>query len=612
MHPTSLMITSSHTMIFTVVDYPVVTSLQPGPQVPELELTHVKTAVMIAFIVRLFPLFFYLNQGPDTIITTWNSMNTLTFEINISLKFDHCSIIFTPFAVYVSWSILDFASWYMHSHPYMYRLFQYVLIFVIGMIVMVTANKMFQIFNGWAGVGIMSFVLLGWCYGRAVANTVALQAVLYNGVRDIGVIFGMVWIATNFTSWEIQHMLASAKEFVVTYPLLAMIVAATWKSAQFGLHPWLASAMYGATPVCALLPSSTIVDAGIFLLIRISPLMENHQTALTSCLSLGADTTFFTATWPLTHNDFKKFVAFSTSSQLDLMMVTIGLNQPQHAFLHICTHVFLNAILLLCSASIIDSLIDDQDIRYIGAMLDLTPLTYSCVTIGSLALTGTPFLAGFFSKDAIIESLNTSHLNAWALFLTLLATSYTAIYSMRMVFFVVMRHPRFKALSPINESNAAVINPIKRLAWGSIIPGVLITSNFLRMKSPVMTMPPFLKLGGVAVTILSVLIALELASHTSKQNSRTPTLPALQFSFMLRFFPAIMHRFTPKLNLSVGQLIASHLVEQTWVEKSARKAITSHNLPLFSTASKMHQGIVKTYLSIFFLTMIFMLLVFLP
>lgn len=556
-----------------------------------------KNAVKMAFFVSLPPLLVLIQETSSTVINAkWFSLAILLLPF--SLQYDAYTIIFLPVAFLVTWSILEYSIWYIQIDPKINVFFKYLLIFLLAIVLLVSAGNLFLLFLGWEGVGFMSFILIGWYHGRSPAATAALQAVIYNRAGDIGFIITVCWLLINTQSLALPYVLSLPPSIIL---LLGFISAAASKSAQFGFHPWLASAIEGPTPVSALLHSSTIVVAGIFLLIRIHPLLSQNSTALTICLCLGSISTFYAAYYALIQNDIKKIIAYSTSSQLGLMIVAIGLNLPYLAFFHICTHAFFKAMLFLCSGLIIHALNEEQDIRKIGGLQRALPITTTCLSIGSFALIGIPFLAGFYSKDAIIEATATSHVNSLALLLTLVATAFTAIYSIRIVYYASIVYPRTNPVLLYDENDKRVLNPLLRLVIGSILAGLVIYYVTLPDFPTTHTMPTYIKLIALIVTILAFAVAYDLAKTYWTTPSEDITLSK---ECDPTFYEKLFHRTVTEITLNSAWQVISHALESIVLKKfGPSHAEIAQMLPI-KIVRVSQTGLIKTYLAVFFITLI--------
>nr|AAW68003.1 NADH dehydrogenase subunit 5 [Limnonectes bannaensis] len=560
-----------------------------------------KLAVKVAFFISLIPLVILIHLGSDNttnISAKWEWLNMGLSTLDMNFKFDKYQIMFLPIALLVSWSILEFSSWYMENDPKMNTFSKHLLTFLLAMIILTSSGNLVTLFLGWEGVGIMSYLLIGWYNARSDAAVAALQAVLYNRIGDIGFLLAFCWIYKNSLSTSLDYIFSSAPP---TPLLLAFIVAAASKSSQFMLHPWLVSAMEGPTPVSALLHSSTMVVAGVFLLIRIHPIITQNQTALTICLCLGAISSAFAAFSALTQNDVKKIIAFSTSSQLGLMMVSIGIDLPNLAFFHICTHAFFKAMLFLCAGLVIHNLFDNQDIRRMGGLYKDLPITTSCMTVGSLALMGTPFLIGFYSKDAIIEATTNSYANTTAILLTLVATAFTAVYSLRLIYYASLTQPRSNPLVITGEESSSVKTPIIRLALGSIIMGP--TLFFLLFPSFPMThtMPAFMKLAALVITALSFLLAYDLAQLTWFSSPKKHA-PLKKYDPI--FYSLFIHRIIVVTTLNSAWQVITHIIEEAWASWTGTRALPSTMIYFDRAMQVTHMAMIQLYMGALFIALL--------
>ncbi len=428
-----------------------------------------------------------IEHQPVTIpLFTWFDVGNL--KVNWALCFDSLSTLMIVVVNTVSFLIHIYSIGYMAKDRSIPRFMAYLSLFTFMMLILVTADNLLQLFFGWEGVGMTSYLLIGYWYDRPAANAAAIKAFIVNRVGDLGFVLGLGALFLTFNTLNIPSIIAalpaaqdsSLLMFGFSIPSLELIavllfIGAMGKSAQLGLHTWLPDAMQGPTPVSALIHAATMVTAGVFLLVRMSALYELAPIAREIVMIVGACTAFFAGTIALTQNDIKRVIAYSTCSQLGYMFFAIGVSAYSAAMFHLTTHAFFKALLFLGAGSVIHALSDEHDMRKMGGIWRLIPLTYTMMWIGSLALAGIPFFAGYYSKSLIFEAAWTSHLGLApvACALALVTVFLTAFYSWRLLWLTFHGTPRAseQVMGYIHESPFVMVIPIFILSIGSIFVG---------------------------------------------------------------------------------------------------------------------------------------------
>ena len=418
------------------------------------------------------------------------------FIANWSINIDPLSSIMLVVVTFVSALVHIYSIGYMSHDPHKPRFMSYLSLFTFSMLVLVVSDNFLQLFFGWEGVGLCSYLLIGFWYKKESANNAAIKAFIVNRVGDFGLAIGIFLIFFYFGTINFKEVFDLAPQFLekkivffgfesslITLICLFLFIGAMGKSAQFLLHTWLPDAMEGPTPVSALIHAATMVTAGVFLVVRCSPLFEYSQTALNLVTIVGMITAIFAASVALVQNDIKKIVAYSTCSQLGYMFFAAGVGAYHVAMFHLFTHAFFKALLFLGSGSVIHAFKDEQDIRNMGGVRKKLPYTYIFMLIGTLALTGFPFLSGFYSKDAIIEFayLRNSTLGNYAATIGIFTAFLTSIYSWRLIFktFHGPYNNKKVLINETHESPIIMLAPLLLLSIGAIFAGYYFKETFI-------------------------------------------------------------------------------------------------------------------------------------
>ena len=414
------------------------------------------TCLISTFFISLFGFYEVALLNCCTYIKLGSWINSELLNVDWGFMFDSLTVIMCCVVTFVSSLVHLYSTEYMAHDPHLSRFMSYLSLFTFFMLILVTADNFVQMFVGWEGVGLCSYLLINFWFTRIQANKAAIKAMILNRIGDFGLVIGILVIFVEYKAVDYATVFATTLIFTnKTYYFLNfdfnlifiicffLFIGAIGKSAQLGLHTWLPDAMEGPTPVSALIHAATMVTAGVFLITRSSPLFEYSATILRIVTVLGACTAFFAATVGLLQNDLKRVIAYSTCSQLGYMVFACGLSNYSVGVFHLVNHAFFKALLFLGAGSIIHAVADEQDMRKMGGLKKLVPFTYSIMVIGSLALIGFPFLTGFYSKDVILEVAYGKYTlyGHFSYVLGAIGAFLTAFYSTRLIYLTFLSKP---------------------------------------------------------------------------------------------------------------------------------------------------------------------------
>ncbi|MGI8854064.1 MAG: NADH-quinone oxidoreductase subunit L [Methyloceanibacter sp.] len=454
------------------------------------------TLVLITALLSWLAFYQVAIEGQETRIELIRWIESGALKSVWSLRIDTLTAVMLVVVTTVSGLVHLYSIGYMEEDPHKPRFFAYLSLFTFAMLALVTADDFLQLFFGWEGVGLASYLLIGFWYKRPAANAAAIKAFIVNRVGDFGFALGIFAVFAVFDTVQYDTVFASAPDQVgktmaflgmqvdvLTLICLLLFMGAMGKSAQFLLHTWLPDAMEGPTPVSALIHAATMVTAGVFMVSRLSPLFELAPIALAVVAIVGATTAFFAATVGLVQNDIKRVVAYSTCSQLGYMFAAAGVGAYGASMFHLFTHASFKALLFLGAGAVIHALHHEQDMRRMGGLRKVLPFTWAMMLIGTLSLTGFPFTAGFVSKDAIIEATYAAHswVGNYAFVLTLIAAVLTSFYSWRLMFLTFegkLRESK-EVLEHAHEPPWTMGLPLVLLAMGALMLGGLFFNMFI-------------------------------------------------------------------------------------------------------------------------------------